>query len=71
MRGSYTVYVTCIPHCCSCGWCCLLLLAYFQFGLSINITDRRICVDRYEIMDEEKSNSNDIKEERNSSKHVT
>lgn len=28
-------------------------------------------VDRYEIMDEEKSDSNDRKEERNSSKHVT
>ena len=47
------------------SWC---IAVKWNSGSTLSLIEG---VDRYEIIDEEKSNSNDRKEERNRSKHVT
>jgi hypothetical protein len=47
------------------SWC---IAVKWNSGSTLSLIEG---VDRYEIIDEEKSNSNDRKEEQNRSKHVT
>jgi hypothetical protein len=47
------------------SWC---IAVKWNSGSTLSLIEG---VDRYDIIDEEKSNSNDRKEERNRSKHVT